>query len=168
MRSNRTLKSAIGMLGFFTSTANGYAGSSSGGGMGRGIDLSSGGNSGIGVGEVAPSATHSYSSEIATPGTSHTGNPATNFGNLAGLTEPYSTGRGDKGGKSGHDDITMLGKDAGLSSSGSIKPIDPGLDMTKIGRLDAPSPEKGRHYDGSQATADSLDREVKDFDASSA
>jgi hypothetical protein len=178
MRSNRTLKFlAILMLAFFTPTVNGYAGSSSGGGkggggigagvgMGRGVDLSSGGNSGIGVGEVGSlGATHSYSSETATPGTSHIANSATNFGTLSGVTEPYANGIGHTGSKSrGHDDITMLGKDAGLSSRGPIKPIDPGLDMTKLGRLDT-GPDKRRHYDGSQSTADSLDRDIKDFDA---
>jgi hypothetical protein len=62
--------------------------------------------------------------------------------------------------------MTTLGKGVGLSYGGSIKPIDPGLDMTKIGRIGADtSPGASRRGTGPQPPDDSLDREVKNFDA---
>jgi hypothetical protein len=187
MRNNRTFNFLVILaLAFFTAASTGYAGSGGGGrgggigagvGMGHGIDLGSGGNSGIGLGHIGGiGVTHSITPAIATPGTSRLGSlpapglgtlPAASLGTSTGIGAPYSTGISGTGGKGvGRYDMTTLGKGVGLSYGGGIKPIDPGLDMTKIGRIGADtSPGVGRRNIGQQSTTDSLDRDVKDFDA---
>lgn len=181
---------AILTFAVLAQTANGYAGSGGGGGGGmggggvgggsrvgiaggvgttHGFDISSGGTSGMGFGHVGGinDSTHSYSSGIATPATTHLGNPGMNLGTLPGMSELYSTGIGHTGSWSiGHDDMTLPGNGIGLSYSGGIRPVDPGLDMTKIGRLgNGTSTGKDRYDNGPRSTLDSLDPDVKKFDA---
>jgi hypothetical protein len=179
MRGNRSLNFLVMLtLAVLTATANAYAGPGGGGrgggigvgggvGMAHGFEMSSGGNSGMGFGHVGGvGAPHSLSPEIATPGISHPGTLlGTNLGNSPAINAPYSTGIGQVSNRNGGYDMITPGAGLGLSRSGGIRPIEPDL-VTRIGRDDGDmSRGAGRHDVGAHSPTDSLDRDVRNFDA---